>query len=171
MMLSINPKFRLKRKHFYGQLFFATLYGWLVVLALGGFKPNYILAVVGFTSLGSSAFIVFAAVDRPVASARAMLGAYAISIACGMLCWFAAHAAMRVFPYLAYGYETAAALAFGLTMFLMVFLRYEHPPAAGLALGLATEDWTFKTVFIILLAVILLCLIKRCCRRYLVNLL
>jgi CBS-domain-containing membrane protein len=64
---------------------------------------------------------------------------------------FVSNAAMIVF----------GALAISLAMFLMVFTRTEHPPAAALALGLVLNEWDLLTIAGVMAGVVALSLFKR----------
>lgn len=66
--------------------------------------------------------------------------------------------------------EISSVLAVTLTMFLMALLNYEHPPAAGLSLGLIVEPWTTFTIFVIVVVVALMSLVKYLLQRWLIDL-
>ncbi len=53
------------------------------------------------------------------------------------------------------------ALATGLTMFVMVVSRTEHPPAAALALGLVLNEWSMLTITVVFVGVLALSACKQ----------
>ena len=52
----------------------------------------------------------------------------------------------------------------------MTLVNAEHPPAAGIAVGLVFHDWDFKTIVFVLSAVGILALIKKLLKPVLKNL-
>ena len=58
----------------------------------------------------------------------------------------------------------------GLSSFLMTITNTEHPPAAGLALGLVYEGVDYPALAVILLGVLLLTAIKMLIIIHLINL-
>ncbi|MFW6381746.1 MAG: HPP family protein [Bacillota bacterium] len=75
--------------------------------------------------VGSTFFTIFALPNNRTARSRNILGSYVISIIVGLFCF------NYFFSYVSGG------LSVGLSTFLMVLTDTEHPPAAGIALGLA----------------------------------
>ena len=63
------------------------------------------------------------------------------------------------------------AMSVGLAIFLMVITDTEHPPAAGLALGLILNEWSFLTIVVVLVGIISLSVIKFILKPVLKNLL
>ena len=127
-------------------------------------------AVIG--ALGSSAFIAFTIPHANVSKPRFLIGGYLRGVAAGTLCHWLSHLpAVSSLPIMI-GSETVivGALSVGLAMFLMVITNTEHPPAAGAALGLVATQWHWRTVVVILVGVVLLVLMGRLLRRYLMNL-
>jgi CBS-domain-containing membrane protein len=123
-------------------------------------------------TLGATAFIVFAMPTYPSASTRSLVGGYLVGVSAGCLCSrlsslplvssaFAVHEA----PLTVLG-----AVAVGIAIFLMVMTNTEHPPAAGMSLGLVLNEWDYGTVAFIFGAVILLAIVRRLLRRVLIDL-
>ena len=57
-------------------------------------------------------------------------------------------------------------------MFLMVITDTEHPPAAGLALGLVlAESWRPEIIIVVLVGIVLVALLKRLLKPVLKDLL
>jgi hypothetical protein len=55
-------------------------------------------------------------------------------------------------------------------MFMMTITNTEHAPATGIALGFVINEWTFKTVVLVLVGIIIISTIQRCCRNWMINL-
>jgi CBS-domain-containing membrane protein len=113
-------------------------------------------------ALGASTFIAFAVPLSLHSSPRHLIGGYAVGVVSGVIMsslnaymafsgTLVSHAATIVF----------GALAMSLAMFLMVFTRTEHPPAAALALGLVLNEWDLLTVAGVMAGVVALSLFKR----------
>lgn len=123
-------------------------------------------------ALGSSVFIVFAMPKTVAAEPRRLIGGHITGTVCGLVCYFGCFhspaagffASIEVFQWL------PAALAVGLSILLMTLFNFEHPPAAGTALGFVTSDWTVMTVIFIVVFAVSLALVKYFLRKYLRNL-
>ena len=66
--------------------------------------------------------------------------------------------------------DVIAVLSVGLSIFLMVLTRTEHPPAAGTALGLVIGGWALSTVLFVLLGAVILSVVHTLIHRRLTNL-
>lgn len=62
------------------------------------------------------------------------------------------------------------AISVGITMFLMVILDTEHPPAVGMSLGLVLNDWNYLTIIFIYTAVVIMYTVKYLLRNVLIDL-
>lgn len=112
-------------------------------------------------SLGSSAFVVFAAPRSYSAKLRSLLGGNIVGILTGALITLLLGVA---FPHTAEGWTTAriaaGAAAVSLSMFLMSITDTEHPPASGLALGIVLGSWYWSNLLVITAAVAFLGIVK-----------
>jgi len=63
-----------------------------------------------------------------------------------------------------------SALAVGGAIFLMVVTDTEHPPAAGMSLGLVLNQWDHRTLLFILLAVLVMAALRKILQPYMVDL-
>lgn len=137
----------------------------LVVLAV----LDVVADTVVIASLGASSFLVFAVPDGNVSRIRFLLGGYIVGCAVGTGCyWLAQWAPLVKLPV-----ESATvygALAVGLTMFLMVITNAEHPPAAGVALGLVVQQWSWGTVLVAIAGVFALVTLRTLLRPVLIRL-
>lgn len=113
-------------------------------------------------SLGSSAFVVFAAPRTYSARMRSLIGGNVTGILTGALLTLLLKAASPVV-----GDEwtmermVAGAIAVALSMFLMSITDTEHPPAAGLALGVVLGSWYWSNLIVIVAAVAFLGIVKK----------
>ena len=112
-------------------------------------------------SVGATAFIVFAMPQSVVAQPRNVVGGQLTGLACGVLCAFV--------PQLAAPYDVIvpAAAAVGLSMFVMVVIDTEHPPAAGTALGLVTEGLKWDPVIAVVAGALVLAAAHHFLKKYL----
>jgi len=125
-------------------------------------------------ALGASNFIVFVSPRKNLSRPRYLIGGYAVGLAVGAACFWLSHwmvlpprlGLMADLPFVVFGASAA-----GLATFVMVITDTEHPPAAGASLGLVLlEQWSWTVPFAIMAAVVLLCLIKRLLKRFLMDL-
>jgi len=102
-------------------------------------------------SIGASSFIVFAMPKSITAKPQNIIGGHIIGLVTGFLGhWLVSTTAIpEVIPY---------ALAVGLSMFLMVVVDMEHPPASGTALGVAITGFSWRVAIALIVAVVLLSL-------------
>ena len=123
-------------------------------------------------ALGASVFIVFAMPNTIAADPRRIIGGHITGVLCGIICYyafctgsvgefFATAEPIRWFP---------AALSVGLAIFLMTIFNFEHPPAAGTALGIVTHEWSHMTVIFVLAFAVILAIIKVLLKKYLKDL-
>jgi CBS-domain-containing membrane protein len=144
---------RLWKNYFY-QSYLATFTVALVLLVL-----NIENAVV-IASIGATAFIVFTMPKNITASPRRVIGGHIIGLLSGSFAALIPHdtsfAGILVY-----------ALAVGLSIFLMVALDCEHPPASGTALGVAMTGFSLTVLIAVITSSILLSLAHRFLRRYL----
>ena len=104
---------------------------------------------------------------------RYLLGGYLIGIASGFFLHHLAEFCMPRTAWAAHEYvpTIAAALAVGAAIFIMVITNTEHPPAAGLALGLVFGKCAEGQILVVAIGILLLVIIKRVIKRFLINLL
>jgi CBS-domain-containing membrane protein len=102
-----------------------------------------------------------------------MIGGYIVGIAAGCLCHYLSLWSLMTWtsfihesPHVVFG-----AMSVGLAIFVMVITDTEHPPAAGLALGLIVNEWSILTIAVVLVGIISLSVIKFILKPVLKNLL
>lgn len=138
-------KFRLSWKNYIFQSFLATLTVFLVLLFL-----NIEHAVV-IAAIGATTFIVFAMPNDITANPRNIIGGHLISFSIGSLC------ALIPQPSL-WCSLMAYSLAVGFSIFIMVVIDTEHPPAAATALGLAITGFSLEAAIAVVTSAALLSL-------------
>jgi CBS-domain-containing membrane protein len=114
-------------------------------------------------SIGASTFVLFAMPKYPQARDRNLIGGQLIGLTCGSLFSLVPHSSF-------YSDVMVDALAVGLTFLIMVLTDTEHPPAAGTALGMVVVGFSFEIAISVISSVMLLSLIHRCLRRFLIDL-
>lgn len=124
------------------------------------------------TTLGATTFIVFAMPNAKPAQTKRLLGGYLIGMAAGIFCWALAEAGLPNVLGLSdhVGNTVLAGVAVGIATLVMVLARMEHPPAAGLALGLVLDDWSLATLIFVAGAVTSLALLHRAFHRLIADL-
>lgn len=172
-MLSTKAnKFKQHRWNFFWQPLLAACFAAIALASLGGIKHVELLGFIGTSALGSTAFLIFSMPSVYSASSRCVIGGYSWCIIISIFFSLIANWLAHLFGYnsVFFGTEVLAALAMACTMFLMVIFRVEHPPAAGLALGLVIEPWTYKTLFVLCLVILLMLTTRKLVQRQLVDL-
>jgi len=127
-------------------------------IILGTLMILQFISPVIIAAIGATTFIVFAMPRNSTAGMRSIFGGHLIGMACGL--------AAAWIPYS----EAAGSIAVGLSIFLMVILDAEHPPAAGTALGVALEGYNAPSVAFIVAAAGLLAVAHLALRRWMVDL-
>ena len=122
-------------------------------------------------SFGASGFIAFTMPHRPIASARHLIGGYVIAIIVGCL--------MHALTVLPIEHDLtqialhiiASIVVVTLAMFIMSVTNTEHAPATSIALGLVINDWTYVTVARIMVGILIIVLVQRLTRNWMMDLL
>jgi len=164
-----DAKFRRIPGHYMLQSLLATVAIAVALTIMDAVEHTALIA-----SLGASAFIAFTMPKAHVSEPRYLVGGYVVGVVVGVAFgltfqWLALPAAghTREVAEIALG-----GLAVGVAIFVMVVTNCEHPPAAGVALGLVVnQTWDWLTIVVILAAICSLSLVKWLLRRFLRNLL
>ena len=165
----LDAKFRRIPGHYVVQCLMATVAIGVVLVIMDAVEQTALIA-----SLGASAFIAFTMPQAHVSEPRYLIGGYIVGVAAGVA--FGLTYRWLDLPAESASHEVAhvvlGGLAVGVAIFLMVVTNTEHPPAAGVALGLViNQTWDALTLVVILSAICSLSLVKWLLRRYLRNLL
>ena len=114
-------------------------------------------------SLGATTFIIFAMPKYETAQPRRVIGGHIFGIIVGIFCsylyshiqnennFFLSQEMLKIL---------IPSLSVGLSIFFMVITNTEHPPAAGTALGIVVQGWSYSTILVILITISLLSLTK-----------
>jgi len=145
------------------QSLLATFTILLILLFLDVLSHTAIIA-----TLGSTAFLVFTRPRAYAARLRPLLGGYLIGICVGVLCYFLSLLPLPISR--STEYIIFAAIAVGAAIFLMVLTDTEHPPAAGMALGLVMNPWDADTLLFILSAILVMAALRRLLQPIMIDL-
>ncbi|MCP4649921.1 MAG: HPP family protein [PVC group bacterium] len=167
-MQFIDKKFKYNKRSYIIQSLLATLSIFIVLLLLDAKTNAAIIA-----SLGASSFIAFTVPHASNSGPRFLIGGYTVGILSGGIChYLSLLACLQNIPIInELSYIFFASLAVGLAIFIMVITNTEHPPAAGLALGLVFNAFNHRTLLVVILGIIALSLIKTLLKPLLKNLL
>ena len=127
--------------------FFALIYLFILLLFFHFQKIH-------FAALGSSAFAVFALPKMKSSRNKNLIGGYIIAIAMGML--FTSFDRIFDIHHIIFYESLFGALAVASTMILEMLFSFEHPPSAGVALGLLISPWNVFTILSLIIAICLL---------------
>ena len=150
-------RFRKLWKAYVAQSAIAALTTFLILLALS--MENAVV----IAALGASAFIVFGRPFDLTARARNVIGGHTIGFAVGSLCALLP----QVSTLATIGWFS---LSVGVSIFLMVVLYLQHPPAAATALGIAMRGSSEQVVIAIITITLVLALAHRILKPRLRNL-
>lgn len=139
-------EFRRYWKHYVFQCLLATFVVFIVLLALS--LKNAVI----ISSIGATAFIVFAMPKMVTANPRNVIGGHAMGLIIGSLCFLIPHSTV-INAALSYSF------AVGLVIFLMVVTDTEHPPAAATALGFAISGFSLNTALALISSILVLSLV------------
>jgi len=123
--------------------------------------------------LGASAFIAFAMPQKRTAAPRILIGGYVMALVAAFLCSRAAVLPFVPDPYAAVGgpvYALLAGLTVALAVIWMSITNTEHPPAAGLALGLFISGCAPRPVIVAMAGICVLSAAKAVLKPYLKDL-
>ncbi len=169
MMRLFDEKFKKLKARYFFQCTLAMFSMMVALIILDGIANA---AVIG--ALGASAFVIFTMPHRHVSDTRFLVGGYIVGIVTGTLCYWSSRLLLwssgsMIDESMAISFF--AALAVGVAIFLMVITDTEHPPAAGLAMGLVLNDWNFQAVLIVMVGIAYLAGMKRWLKPFMIDLL
>ena len=166
-MRLFDEKFSAHKGRYVLQCGLAACVVFVVLLILDAVSQTTIIA-----SLGASAFIAFTMPRARTAGPRFLIGGYLVGTVVGCICYYLANwavftqlSALQIGPR-----EVFGALSVGGAILLMVVTNTEHPPAAGLALGFVLNEWSYGTVAVVLVGIVLLATLKTWLKPMLVDL-
>jgi len=142
----IDREFRQHWKNYVLQSILAT-FAVFIVLYFLSLQHAVIIA-----SLGATAFIIFAMPDSITAQSRNVIGGQLVGLFFGFLFSLIPHSSL-LSSLIVYS------CAVGASIFTMVVIDTEHPPAAGTALGVAITGITLEVFVAVIISIVLLSLI------------
>lgn len=148
------------KKHIGHCLFQSFLAALFMVAIMFFIKLVSHLAIVA--ALGGTTFLVFARPHAISAQPRRIIGGHVVGLLCGTLVYFVStigplmelDAQYEILPVI------GAAIAVGLSIFVMAITNTEHPPAAGTALGFFTREWSQSVVIFVIVVAVSLAIIQ-----------
>lgn len=156
-------------KYFLNYIFqsiFAT-----VTLIIILYFENIFTSTAIVASLGATTFIIFAMPKYTTAQPRRVIGGHIVGILVGIFCFYIhLHLQRIIFSSSEILNIVIPAFSVGLAIFIMVITNTEHPPAAGTALGIMINGWTYSTLLVILFTTIILSLTRHLSKAWLKNL-
>jgi CBS-domain-containing membrane protein len=132
----------------------ATIVVFIIFFAITPERPVIV------ASIGASTFIVFAMPNNHTSQPKRVIGGHIIGIFCGSI--FSFFPQMALLPSIA-----LYSIAVGLSIFLMVALNLEHPPASGTALGISLNGFSAQVAVAVILSALALALAHTMlCRKF-----
>ena len=164
----IDPKFRKNKGMYVAQTALVVMVIFILLTVLDAVSNAAVIA-----ALGASSFIAFTMPHAEVSRPRFMLGGYAVGLVAGTSCFYAwawTEASSISFVQ-SIPIEVFAAIALGVAIFVMVVANFEHPPAAGVALGLVLNGSSGLTILVLTVGILSLVLAKVLAKPVLIDLL
>ena len=123
-------------------------------------------------SIASTTFVVFTMPHKSRSRVRYVLGGYIIGFLLGMLSYFLSLFFVDTFPIIKNYYdEIFGAIAVGSSIFFMVILNLEHPPASAVSLGMVLNQWNKWTITVTIISITIILLSRHLLRNRLIDLL
>ena len=155
--MKIDSNFPPQWKAFIVQSSYAAISVFFITLILS--KNPLVIA-----SIVATAFIIFALSNNILAEPKSIIGGHFLGFFTGSC--FAVFPFMHILIFKAIWF----ALSIRFTIFLMVILDFEHPPAAGTALGMTLVGYSLSAAIAIIISVLLLTIIGYISKPYLEDL-
>lgn len=163
----LDPKFKQNKKEYFWQCSMATVIVAVVLMVLDTLSFTTIIA-----SLGATSFIAFMGPHIKASEPRYLIGGYVCGTLSGVMYKLIAMSPPINDIAFIVRHEGVifGALAVGTAMFLMVTMNFEHPPAAGYALGIVLNEFNGRVLLVVFVGVILIVGIKTLLKPYMKNL-
>ena len=163
-----DKNLRPRLKNYLFQCSLATLS--LVVILL---VENTLFSAAIVVSIASTAFTIFVFPNSVASTPRRVIGSQIVAILSGSLIFAVLHisAVESVAADVQLVTNVAAALAVGLGILMMVATNTEHPPAAGVALGIVIDPWQWSAIVFVLAGALALSIVRIILRPKMINLL
>ncbi len=161
-----DKNLRPRLKNYLFQCSLATLS--LVVILL---VENTLFSAAIVVSIASTAFTIFVFPNSVASTPRRVIGSQIVAILSGSLIFAILHisAVESVAADVQLVTNVAAALAVGLGILMMVATNTEHPPAAGVALGIVIDPWQWSAIVFVLAGALALSIVRIILRPKMIN--
>ncbi len=159
----IDAKFKRNKKKYILQCLMAAAAISIILLFM-----DFIFNDAVLVAFGATCFVVFTMPHQKTSNPRRIIGGYLVGIGIAV--------GMRFLEGIIFDHDIqrvviiAGALAVALSIFMMSITNTEHPPAAGVALGIALDGYEPTGLLIILIAISILVAIKYVLRRWMIDL-
>ncbi|MFH1411220.1 MAG: HPP family protein [Candidatus Omnitrophota bacterium] len=121
-------------------------------------------------SFGSSAFGAFTMPHRDIFGPRFLIGGYIVGIVAGVIMHKMAVMPMDSVIAQRALYTLAGAFAACLAIFVMGITETEHAPGTSIAIGFALNSWTIMTIILVLAGIIMISVLQRFLKRWMIDL-
>ncbi len=159
----IDKKFKQNKKKYLIQCSLAALAISAILIFLNSLFNAAVLA-----AFGATCFIVFAMPHQKTSNPRRLIGGYLVGIAVGVA--FASISLIIPNSDSTWVLSLFGALTVAISIFLMTMTNTEHPPAAGVALGIALDGFEPLGILVLFCAVCILVIVKYALRKWMINL-
>ena len=163
--LFIDKQFLAHKRQYLFQCLLATLVVLLLLLAINVISNELVIA-----SIASTTFTIFTAPHHRLSHFRYVFGGYIVGILVGLFCYFLVLNKLTAIGwFFDIHQELVGAIAVGLSIFFMVILDLEHPPAASMSLALVIIPWSVESLVITILFVLGLSLFRRLFGKHMIS--
>jgi len=163
----IDQKFKKHKKQYILQSAMTVGVVAVVLMTLDIVSDGVIVA-----SIGASSTIAYGRPHTKTAAPKYLIGSYIAGVIIGWICSTAIVLLEKtaIPPDNFILMAVFGSLAVGLTMFAMVTMNIEHPPAAALALGFVLDGFTLISAIVALVGITLISLVKELLKRFMFDL-
>lgn len=145
------------KKHTIVQLLMAVVFFFFILFFI---ELKYEVTI---ASLGAATLIVFVLPGSMAAHWRNMVVASVVAVVFGTIAYYIKGETL-------FGVSLTYSVLVGITAFVLIRLNAFHPPAAGYALGMAIDGFTWKLFLLLLTSIALLIIAHEIFGHYLMNL-
>lgn len=125
---------------------------------------DMMLQTTTIASIGATVFILYTMPHTRRSRARYVLGGYTIGVVTGGVCYLLSTIINGN------SHNLLMAVAVGVAILLMSMTNTEHPPAAGLAIGIVMEGLDLYTVVVIYISISIAIVGKKLLSRWMIDL-
>lgn len=160
----LDPKIKTQFPSYVLQASIATLALGIILVIEDIVSGGAISRGILVAAIGSTAFILFITPHSDGARPRHALGGHLVALGVGAGIGFGISTQADLHL------GVTAALAVGITMFLMAATDTEHGPAAGTAMAVSNQGFTWELALLLIVSVLFLVILHQCLRGRLRNL-